>query len=137
MADFRLTDEAFEAATRRGEAERARSPIPTSVRFDAASRRVVVEFTNDTAFLVPAESLQGLQDANDEELAEVELLGETGLHWETRDVDLQIARLMEGVFGTARFMDEARRKGGLSRSAAKAAAARRNGAKGGRPRKSA
>ena len=135
MGEFELEDRHYEAATRRGEAERAASPIPSSIRFDADSGRLVVEFTNGAALLVPARSLQGLEDASDTELAAVELLGQTGLHWESRDVDFTIAGLMRGIFGTAQFM-AAQRKGGQSRSPAKAAASRANGAKGGRPRKS-
>lgn len=86
--------------------------------------------------MAPARQLQGLEDASDDELAEVELLGETGLHWQTRDVDFRIVGLMAGIFGNARFMEAARR-GGKARSEAKAAAARENGRKGGRPRKGA
>lgn len=134
MGDFILDEDTYQRATKRGEEERSRLPVPASVRFDRGSGRVVVEFTNDAAFMFPARHLQGLEDASDEELAEVELLGETGLHWETRDVDFRIAGLMAGVFGNARFMEAARR-GGQSASAAKAEAARVNGRKGGRPRK--
>lgn len=129
-----LDDRMYEEATRRGETERALGAVPSSVRYDAASGRIVVEFANGAAFLVPARSLQGLGDATDEELSEVELQGETGLHWESRDVDLRISGLIAGIFGTARFMEAARR-GGRSRSEAKTTAARANGAKGGRPRK--
>lgn len=136
MGDFILDEDAFQAANRRGEDERSRSPIPASVRFDRPSRRIVVEFTNGAAFMAPARQLQGLEDASDDELAEVELLGETGLHWETRDVDFRIVGLMAGIFGNARFMEAARR-GSEARSEAKAAAARENGRKGGRPRKGA
>ena len=53
---------------------------------------------------------------------------------ETLDVDITIAGLMSGIFGTAKFMD-AQRRGGQSRSTAKIEASRTNGAKGGRPRK--
>jgi hypothetical protein len=134
MGDVTFEDSQYQAATRRGEAERARSPIPATVRFDAPSGRLVVEFTNGAALLVPARSLQGLEEATDAELAAVELAGETGLHWPSRDIDFTIAGLMRGIFGTAHFMD-AQRKGGQSRSTAKAAASRANGAKGGRPRK--
>ena len=129
-----LEDSVYTAVSRKGELERAGSPLPRSVRFDASSGRIVVEFTNGAALLVPARSLQGLEEATDAELAEVRLAGETGLHWESRDVDFTIAGLMRGVFGTARFM-EAQRKGGQARTAAKIAASRANGAKGGRPRK--
>ncbi|WEK02729.1 MAG: DUF2442 domain-containing protein [Candidatus Devosia phytovorans] len=133
MSQREITEDEYEAATQRGEIERARSPNPSQVRFDRQTGRVLVDFSNGAALLIPARSLQGLEDASDDELAEVELLGETGLHWESRDVDFTIDGLMRGVFGTAAFM--AQRKGGQSRSEAKVAASRANGAQGGRPRK--
>ena len=63
------------------------------------------------SFMFPARSLQGLEDAKADQLAEVELLGETGLHWESLDADYTISGVMNGVFGTKAFMD-ARRRGG-------------------------
>lgn len=129
-----VTDAELMEAKRRWEVERAQRPIPVSARFDGPSGRIVVEFANGAAFMVPARSLEGLADAADEQLAEVELLGETGLHWESLDVDYSISGLMSGMFGSRAFM-EAQRKGGQSKSVAKAAASRANGAKGGRPRK--
>ncbi|MBB3611686.1 DUF2442 domain-containing protein [Rhizobium sp. BK602] len=131
-----VTDAELAQAKRRWEAERAERPIPASVRFDSSSERVVVEFTNGASFMFPARSLQGLEEATVAQLGEVELLGETGLHWESLDVDYTIAGLMNGIFGTKAFMD-AQRRGGQSRSPAKIAASRANGAKGGRPKKSA
>ncbi|MGK9054010.1 DUF2442 domain-containing protein [Neorhizobium petrolearium] len=131
-----VTDTELAEAKRRWETERSQRPIPVSVRFDASSGGIVVEFANGAAFMVPARSLEGLTDATDEQLAEVELLGETGLHWESLDVDYSISGLMSGIFGSRTFM-EAQRKGGQSRSSAKVAASRANGAKGGRPRKTA
>ncbi|WP_426240395.1 DUF2442 domain-containing protein [Pararhizobium sp. DWP1-1-3] len=134
MGEIILEDRHYQAATMQGDAERNQSPIPASVRFDEASGRIVVDFTNGAAFMVPARAIQGLENATDVQLAEVELMGETGLHWETLDVDFTIAGLMNGIFGTVKFMD-AQRRGGQSRSAAKIKASRANGAKGGRPRK--
>ncbi|MBK1622989.1 DUF2442 domain-containing protein [Afifella marina] len=132
MAEFEFSDAEREAATRRAKAEAAGRPTPKSVRYDRPSGRILVEFENGSAFMVPARSLQGLEEASDDDLAEVELLGTTGLHWEKLDVDFTIPGLMAGIFGTARYMQQ---KGGRSRSPAKAAAARENGKKGGRPRK--
>lgn len=99
-----------------------------------ASGRIVVEFANGAPFMVPARSIQGLENPTVAQLAEVELLGKIGLHWESLDMDFIIAGLMNGIFGTAKFMD-AQRRGGQSRSTAKAVVSRANGAKGGRPRK--
>lgn len=132
MAEFELTDADIKEATRRGQEDVANRPVPESVRYDRVSGRIIVEFANGSAFMVPARSLQDLDGASDEDLAEVELWGGYGLHWDTLDVDFTIPGLMAGNFGTARFMQQ---KGGQSRSPAKVAAARENGKKGGRPRK--
>ena len=130
-----VSDADLQAAKARWAEERAGRPIPVAVRFDRATERIVVDFVNGATFLVPARALEGLEDATIDELAEVELLGETGLHWESLDVDYTIQGLMAGIFGSRVFMD-AQRRGGQSRSPAKVAASRANGAKGGRPRKS-
>ncbi|PZR07781.1 MAG: DUF2442 domain-containing protein, partial [Azospirillum brasilense] len=50
------------------------------------------------------------------------------------DADLSVPGLLAGLFGTRAFMA---RQAGRATSPAKAAAARANGARGGRPRKSA
>lgn len=132
MAD--ISDHALAEARERWQAERAGRPIPLSVSFDERSGRLILEFTNGAAFMVPARLLQGLEDATDADIAKVELLGETGLHWESLDVDFSISGLMSGVFGSRSFM-EAQSKGGQSRSLAKTTASRANGLKGGRPKK--
>ncbi len=132
MAD--VSNAELAQAKQRWEDERSQRPIPVSARFDAASERVIVDFANGASFMFPARALEGLEQATLAQLAEVELLGETGLHWESLDVDFTITGLMSGIFGSRAFMD-AQRRGGQSRSPAKVAASRLNGAKGGRPRK--
>lgn len=104
--------------------------------YDADSRAVRIDLSNGCVFIFPVDLTQGLGDANDNLLAEVEIMpdGHT-LHWETLDADFGIPELMAGVFGTRAWMAELGRRGGRSKSAAKARAARRNGRKGGRPRK--
>jgi len=84
-----------------------------------------------------ARRAHGLEEASDDALAEVEILGlGFGLHWERLDVDLSVPGLLAGLFGTKTYMDRERAAhAGSATSLAKAAAARRNGAKGGRPRK--
>jgi hypothetical protein len=96
---------------------------------------VVVDLTNGCTFAFPPRFAQGLEQASPDQLADVEILGRGyGLHWESMDVDLSIPGLMAGIFGTKSYMA---RHAGRTTSPAKAAAARANGAKGGRPRKSA
>jgi hypothetical protein len=132
-----LTDAEFEAAARRGDELSRREPRAAAACYDADSGRVVVELTNGCTFAFPARALQGLADATDEALAQVEVLGSGyGLHWEALDADFSVPSLLMGLFGTEKWIArEQARRAGRARSPAKSEAARRNGAKGGRPRK--
>lgn len=131
MAD--LTDKELDAALERGRVTRRVEPRATCARFDPREGRVIVELANGCAFAFPPGLAQGLEGAADEVIATVEVIGAGhGLHWKDLDVDLSIPGLLAGVFGSARHMAG---RGGRARSPAKAAAARANGAKGGRPRK--
>ena len=133
MAD--LTDAQIDAALAQGEKLQSAEPRAQSVRFDRQRRVFVVDLTNGATFAFPAHLAQGLEAASDDQLADVEILGEGyGLHWEQLDVDFTVPGLLSGIFGTASHMA---RRAGQATSASKAAAARANGAKGGRPRKSA
>lgn len=130
------SDAQIEAAERRGAEMLASEPRAAAARFDAESGRIVVDLTNGCTFAFPARRIEELEDASDAEIAAVEVAGAGfGLHWATRDADLTVRGLMNGEFGTKAWMSELARRAGQSRSPAKAAAARANGRKGGRPRK--
>lgn len=128
-----LTDAQIEAANERGRIARETEPRAVSARYDARSKRIVVELTSGATFAFPPALAQGLCDATDDELAEIEVSpGGYGLHWPRIDEDFSVPGLMNGVFGTAKWMAA---RAGRATSPAKAAAARANGRKGGRPRK--
>jgi len=113
-------------------------PRAKSARYSRARRQVVVELTNGCTFMFPVDMAQGLTGATDSELTNIEVLGSgLGLHWEKLDADLSIPALIVGTFGSKAWMQELARRGGSATSSSKAAAARANGAKGGRPRKHA
>lgn len=130
-----LTDAAIDAALERGRAAHASEPRAAAARYDCRSGRVIVDLENGCTFAFPPRLAQGLEGASDDQLATVEVLGKGyGLHWEELDVDLSLPGLMAGIFGTKAWMA---RRAGQATSTAKAAASRANGAKGGRPRKTA
>ncbi|MGF1934014.1 MAG: DUF2442 domain-containing protein [Nostoc sp. ChiQUE02] len=111
-------------------------PRATRAFYDAYLGMIIVFLSNKCMFGFPLELGQGLADASIKDLAEVEVTpsGE-GLHWKTLDVDLSVPALMNGIFGSKKWMAELARKGGNSTSFAKSEASRLNGTKGGRPRK--
>ena len=106
----------------------------TAAHYDPTAGRVVIDLANGCAYAFPAQRVQDLQDASDEDLADVEVDGAGfNLHWPKLDVDLYVPALVAGVFGTRAWItSELARVAGRTRSPAKAAAARsKNGAKGG------
>jgi len=130
------SDAQVEAAEARATAMLAGEPRAMAARYDAASGRIVVDLANGCTFAFPARRVQELETASDAEIAEVEIAGAGfALHWPARDADLSLGGLMHGVFGTRAWMTELARNAGRATSPAKAAAARANGAKGGRPRR--
>ena len=131
----KMTDAEIDAALERGKEARLREPRAAAARYDRQLDRVIVELTNGCTFAFPPRRAQGLEKATEDQLAEVEILGAGhGLHWEALDAHLSIPGLLAGLFGTAAHMA---RRAGQATSPEKAAAARSNGAKGGRPRRSA
>jgi hypothetical protein len=128
-----LTNAEIDAALARGKIARANEPYAIKARYDRRLTRIVVELTNGCTFSFPPRLVQGLEKATDDQIAAVEILGSGyGLHWEALDTDISVAGLMAGIFGTRTHMA---RLAGQAKSPAKATAARVNGAKGGRPRK--
>jgi hypothetical protein len=133
MAD--LTDEELEAAKARGREFRATHPHAASACYAPATGNIVVELTTGATFAFPARLVEELEFASDAEIAEVQVTpgGGYGLHWPTRDADLSVGGLMNGIFGTRKWMSElAQRAGGALPGQGGGGA---SGAKLGRPRK--
>ena len=141
MARKRLTDEEvlaqIPAARARGERSLRTEPHAASARYDRATRTLVVMLTSGAGVVVPVAQVPWLADATDAQLARVEVspMG-VGLHWPALDADLTVASLVRYVFDRRTLARAVGAAGGRVRSEAKAEAARKNGAKGGRPRKS-
>lgn len=132
-----VTDAEIGAAIARGKVYEKFAPRAESAVYRPKDDAIVIRFASEIEVTLPRMRLQGLQDAAARELAKIELIGGEMLHWESLDVDHYIPSLMQGVFGNRRWMAEIGRRGGAVRSTAKTRAARKNGRKGGRPRKAA
>ena len=109
-------------------------PRILSATFDPASGNLVVVFRDGQSLSSPARKLRGLGEGTDQQLADL-YPEEDGaaLYWGELDVQFSTIALIEDIFGikTAHGMGV---KGGTVSTPGKAAAARVNGAKGGRPR---
>ena len=107
---WEISDEEFEeqyaAATRRGKTEEKKGLYAVAARYDKSSRRIVVDLANGMTLMAPAHLIEGLQEATAREMAEIEILGAgSGLYWPQLEVDIGVAGLLAGVFGTKAWMD--------------------------------
>jgi hypothetical protein len=109
-----ITDEELAAAEERGRIAEATEPRAVSARYDRESGRIVVELKYSCTFSFPARLAQGLQNATDAQLAEVEVISSGyGLHWETLNEDHAVPHLVAGLFGSRKYMASLIEKGVL------------------------
>lgn len=116
---------------------RVREPGPRAVSaaYEPRTRRVVLELHNGCLFGFPVDMVPGTDDASPEQLARVQVCeGGEAIVWEELNTDSDVGGLVVEAFELQAW---AARYLGSRTSPSKAAAARENGKKGGRPRKKA
>lgn len=106
-----------------------------AARYDRRRARIVVRLASGIELTFPPHMVEGLADASADDLSDIEVSSTgLGLHWPRLDADVYVPALLEGVLGSRRWVaQQLGAAGGISKSEAKAAAARENGKKGGRP----
>jgi len=127
----------FEMANQRSSKMRKSTPRAVSARYDRKHRRIVIHLSSSLDISFPPRIAQGLEHATPAALRDIEISPSgLGIHFPKLDADLYLPALLEGFFGSKKWM-AARlgQLGGRSKSRPKRAASRRNGALGGRPRK--
>jgi hypothetical protein len=139
MAELRISDDELvrqiEAAREADRIADLTEPRARHAYYDPATGRIVVELKLGGAFAFPPSLYRELAGRSPAELAAVQpAVGGEGLEWEALDVHIAVAGVLVRMLGPALPRAFAQ-KGGSSTSERKAAAARANGARGGRPRK--
>lgn len=131
-----VTNEEFATANETAKQLESRVPKASSAKYDRRTRRIVVELTSNLGIFFSPRDAEGLEQATPEQLEEIQISPSGyGLHFPQLDADLYLPSLLEGVFGSERWMaSRMGMRGGQSRSAAKTMAARENGKRGGRPK---
>ena len=125
----------FARASRAGRRAAKVEPRAARATYRAREDALHVELTNGATLTIPVKLIPALKGAANDEIRAVKVLGRGGgLHWEALDLDMSVPALVSSVFEGPSWMAELGRLGGRQSSAAKTAAARKNGRKGGRPR---
>lgn len=105
-----ISNAEFDAATRAGEARLARGQA-VAVRYFSTGRRLSIELATGAVLILPVDKLQGLSGAADANIRDV-LIGPSGLslRFPRLDVDLGVGELLDGVFGTQKWMSQVRER---------------------------
>ena len=113
MAKIKLgiSDEEFERqlaeANKRGQERLRTEPRAKRASYDPTTRRVLIELRNGCTLLVPVDLMQGLRGASDEDLADFSLMPRGfDLHWHKLDAQFTVVGLLNGLFGTKKWMAE-------------------------------
>lgn len=130
------TDDEIDAAIAQAKIYEQYRPKAIAAAYRPKDDTLAIRLATGVEFAIPRSLLQGLAEADPRDVAKVEIDDHgSSLHWESLDVDHYVPGLIDGIFGTRKWMSEAGKIGGRSKTPAKASAARKNGRKGGRPRK--
>ena len=97
----------------------ATTPHAVAARYDRRVSRIMVTLSNGLELAFPPYLAEGLAGAKPDDLAVIELTpAGLGLHWPRLDAGLYLPSLLEGVFGSPRWMAGLRGEGGEQRTAA-------------------
>ena len=127
--------ERYAAARAAGARQAADSSVVTAVRYLRRRDAIELEFMSGGAVIVPRRVISELTDAPTEALKQLTIsVAGDAVACRPMDIDVDVAGLVEAVFGARLLAAAFGRRGGRQTSKAKAKAVRANGAKGGRPR---
>jgi hypothetical protein len=134
---MKVSKQQFEAANTRAATLLRKTPRATSVHYERKRDQVVIGMNTGIEVAFHPRDAQGLKHAKLHQLDAIEISPSgLGIHFPKLDTDIYLPALLEGFLGSKRWIASQHGKlGGSVSSAAKAAAARRNGRLGGRPRK--
>lgn len=107
-----ISDAEIEAAEQRMRDRLASTPHAVAARYDRRVARIMVTLSNGLELAFPPYLAEGLAGAKPDDLGVVELTPTgLGLHWPRLDADLYVPALLQGVFGSPRWMAGLRGEG--------------------------
>ena len=112
-------------------------PKLASARYNVEDETLALDLATGLRLIVPRALLPAIRDATPEEAASLEVVLDSAVHWPKLDDGFDLQEFLDDVSGAHARVVLGGKRGGPARTPKKAAAARRNGRKGGRPRRTA
>ena len=97
------TDAEIDAALERS---RHLPELPTAVaaEYDSRLDLILLRIDDGRRLVVPREQMQGLQNATQAQLSDIQIFGGTDIAWPQLDVDHYLPALLEGRYGSEKWM---------------------------------
>jgi hypothetical protein len=126
----------FKLANQRAKELQASVPRAVSARYDPKNKSIEIVLSSNLKVSFSPRYAQGLEKALPSQLQKIEISPSGfGIYFPKLDADLYLPAILQGFFGSRKWMaSRLGQLGGRSRSVAKRAASRANGKLGGRPR---
>ena len=100
-----ISEEDIEAANRRAVQTKAKHAVATKVRYDARRKRIVLHLESGVELAFAPHLAQGLEGASAADLAGAQISPSgLGLHFPALDADLYLPGLLDGLFGSRRWI---------------------------------
>ena len=133
-----IRDDEFEVASRRAADRLGTTATATSARYDRRTGRIVIQLSSGLEVAFRPHDAPGLENAKPDRLGKIQITASgLGIHFPRIYVDLYLPAVLERFLGSKHWIaSEMGKVGGKVSTDAKAAAARRNGKLGGRPKRS-
>lgn len=84
-------------------------PMAVAAEYDARLDLVILSIDNGRRLVLPRKELQGLENATEPQLAQIEIFGGLDIAWPQLDVDHYLPSLMAGTYGSDRWMQKLNR----------------------------
>jgi len=75
-----------------------------SANYDRVLDVIVLHLDNGRRLVIPREDMQGLQDATEAQISDIQIFAGTDIAWPQLDLDHNLASLLEGRYGSEKWM---------------------------------
>ena len=99
----RTTDAELDAALERARNEPP-TPMAVAAEYDKRLDVIILHLDTGRRLVVQRENLQGLENATEDQIAQIEIFGGLDIAWPQLDLDHFLPALMEGIYGSDAWM---------------------------------
>jgi hypothetical protein len=85
-------------------------PMAVSASYDRALDIIVLRLNNGRRLAIPREELQGLENATEAQISQIEIFGGLDIAWPQLDLDHYLPALVEGIYGSEKWMQSLERR---------------------------